>query len=310
MRKMKIFSTLLCLLVILSSCSQYSENESSQPETTQDLSLVPTEASENESSTEAESHSQAEMESEDIPDVLIGLLTHYIPGRDQSTKEDVPQVIRSLEEFKLYCEREEKFVSKDEFQAIAERFDQEFWENCDLLMVNWVEGNTGARTYIVSLTKGKESSEADWVITMRFKQSRAGDTVLTPWQSVTEVPKGVLKEDETFCINNVGTVSYHLMGLESLRTDMWKPADGGELWDMSETPLYLMDTREQLDAYCKAHPELQGEFFELCAGFDDEFWAERDLLLMVWKEEDGAVIPRVDGFLRYRHWNPDKWFGN
>ena len=248
--------------------SRHPENNDSRSETTQGTEMGSTEAIESKTTAEIETQSQEETEAEDISDVLTGPLTHYIPGMDQSTKENIPQVISSMEEFRAYCEKEETFVSKEEFKAIVDRFDQEFWENYDLLMVNWYEGNTGSRSYIVSLTKGNESSEADWIIAKYIKQEKAGNAVFTPWQSITEIPKGMIKEDETFSFEYYGNPINVAYDIESIRTDMWKPADGGKLWDISETPLYLMDTRDQLEDYCKAHPELQGEFLEICARYD------------------------------------------
>ena len=181
------------------------------------------------------------------------------------------------------------------------------------MLLRWVEGNDGGTTQDVMSIKRGESSDTDWVINMRqILYGGIGNAVLTQWLLISEIPDGMLRDDEVIRINYVR--DSRSLNTEStyLRTDMWKPEDGDENWYLNETPVYFMDTKAELDAYCKRHSELGDEFLEACAEFDDEFWQKKDLLLVVMREESGSEQQDKHYFVKKLFKNEvldkDKWY--
>lgn len=259
----------------------------------------------------AEEPSTAEPTTEEArPSVVTDLTAHYLRWRD-SSEEGVTRVIRTAEEYEAYCEEEKQYVSKEKFQAIAGRFDNAFWENYDLALTGLVLGDSGTRLEVLSMTRSGFSDNGWWYINLRPRMN-VGNSVMTAWTVVVEVPEGVLKEGETVRMNYAQDsdsipTTFNCENIY-VRTDMWKPKGGDESWYLHETPLYIMQTKEELKAYCEAHPELSEGFVELCGRYDDQFWEKCDLVLVVQREESSSVRYAVESFFKNPVLSSNTWF--
>lgn len=292
MRKFVVWILLFLSLSILNACGKQPDGKGTQPASTQKTELSSSAAQEDETDTETESgtESEPETEREEVPEKLVNLTTHYIRGADNSIKEDIPKIIRTMEEYEEYCEQASEFISKTEFQLIAKRFDKSFWENYDLLIVRLVAGDTGARFDVLSMTREGGASDADWVINVRPMSWDDGAAVLTPWQFLIEVPEGALKEEEI----RINGAKDSRGGVREgnfwyLRTDMWKPEDGDSDWYLGESPTYFMDTKEELEAYCDAHPELSEGFLNFARGLAMSFGRNRIWHFFIEVETSGRL---------------------
>ena len=187
---MKRFITMLLFVAMLSSCTQYSETKPSQPETTLGTESGSDEAAAGDTTTEIESQSQEETEA--VLDVVTGLTTYYIRGKDGSTSDAVSTLIRTEEDYKEYCEKEKNFVSKEEFQEAAEHFDKDFWEKYDLLMVGRGESSGSIRHEVLTMTGGN----GYWDITVRCLVPVVQSADMAWWTFLIEVPEGLVKDED------------------------------------------------------------------------------------------------------------------
>jgi len=116
MRKMKLFIVLFFYLAFLCSCGRYSAAQTSQPETTLGTESDSDEAAAGDTTTEIESQSQEETEA--VLDVVTGLTTYYIRGKDGSTSDAVSTLIRTEEDYKEYCEKEKILFPRKNFRRL------------------------------------------------------------------------------------------------------------------------------------------------------------------------------------------------
>lgn len=223
MKKISVLITIIFLVTIFCSCGKLPNGEATQPETTkniegeqsttkEDENIETTETeNESESKNQSEFEMETETETEELQDVFSYPTAYFFEGGSgvSDMKVPIPRIIRTEDEFKAYIEkateRQPQFVSKAEVQAAIQRFDEAFWENYDVVMVNIVAGSIHHRYEVISMTREKPDNEcvttadqadSDWFINIRNVYFGAASPALKEWEFWVEIPNGSVKEDE------------------------------------------------------------------------------------------------------------------
>lgn len=269
-------------------------------------------------------YGETETDAPEVPeDIKVQLNAQYIrTGELASYEGELKQpfrVVRSADELNAYYDefkdmyhlgRNEKVYADTTigFLDACDRFDEVFWQNYDLVLAMTIEGSGSIRHEVLSMTKGEEWNDTDWVINVRPLIPEVGTCDMATWIFLIEVPKGILEPDDMVRVDYIKDANSVDTSTTYLRTDTWKPESGNESWYLDETPWCFMDSKEDLEAYGKAHPELTDGFIEFCERYNDAFWQEKDLLVIVQREGSGSIRHKVGKIFRNRTLSNDTWF--
>lgn len=267
---------------------------------------------------------ETETATPEVPeDIKVSLNAQYIRTGELASYEGEPKqpfrVVRSADELNAYYDefKDMYYLGQNEkvyadttigFLDACDRFDEVFWQNYDLVLAMKTEGSGSIRHEVLTMTKGEDWNDTDWVINVRPLIPEVYTCDIAMWIFLIEVPKGILQPDDVIRLdyirdaNQLGTVTTYV------RTDGWKPESGDEKWYLDEAPRYFMDSKAELEAYHEAHPELSEGFFEFCERYNDEFWEEKDLLLVVQREESASIRHSAGEIFRNRILSDDTWF--
>lgn len=269
-------------------------------------------------------YGETETDAPEVPeDITLQLNAQYIRTGELASYEGEPKqpfrVVRSADELNAYYDefkdmyhlgRNEKVYADTTigFLDACDRFDEVFWQNYDLVLAMTIEGSGSIRHEVLTMTKGEEWNDTDWVINVRPLIPEVGTCDMATWIFLIEVPKGILEADDEIRVDYIRDANQLGTSATYVRTDEWKPESGDEKWYLDEAPRYFMDSRAELDAYLDAHPELSEGFFEFCKRYNDEFWQKKDLLLVVQREGSGSIRHSVGKIFRNRILSDDTWF--
>ena len=215
--------------------------------------------------------------------------------------------IHSQSEFEAHCEEFAVSLESEPKKSACARYDETFWENYDLIVMTRSEGSGSYRHEVINMIGRKEKTGIRWRVNVRYIMPVIGSCDMAFWTILVEVPKGIMQPEDTVAANYLTDLtSCSASPKNYLRTDEWMPGAEDEEWYDEGQMIRLMDSEETLREYVAAHPELTEEFADLCGDYGEEFWQENDLILVVLREESGAVSCQVVNVFKNYAFQTDK----
>lgn len=105
---------------------------------------------------------------------------------------------------------------------------------------------------------------------------------------------GIISGSQNQSPAEVGETGWQpLSGQQYIRTDGWREEE-------TYPVITVIRSRAELEAYCAENRtlyDLDSGFLEACSGYDDAYFAEKDLLIVLLEESSGAVRHALDGIL-------------
>ncbi|MBQ6019220.1 MAG: dockerin type I repeat-containing protein [Clostridia bacterium] len=236
--------------------------------------------------------------------------TQYI--RTARNKYDAPEspavhLIRSGAELEKYYNDNKEEFSFDKpfdpspsFRDACEKYDREFFDRSDLLIVFLEEGSGSIRHEVTGVTKTPEGRQ----VSIRADSPRVQTCDMAYWQILIELDKGFITDEKTVTVKIEGRTNYDFAA-SYVRTDWFE--------DEISLPVYLiLGSRAELDAYIDRAKEILtaknpdydsvGEFEKACEKYDEKYFEWQDLVLLTMSEPSGSITHKVTGVFRSSDW--------
>lgn len=192
---------------------------------------------------------------EETTDPLTGNQTEQEPGKTEENKTneypistqhirtdgynegvEYPRitVVRSPEELNAYYEANQELYSLERKETVysdttigfldaCDRYDEDFFERNDLILVLWEEGSGSVRHEIRSITP---SDDHTWVLSGIRKNPEVGTCDMAEWHFMVEIAKDMIKENDEIILDlidwNVVGYRYGYAGIELALPNGWE----------------------------------------------------------------------------------------
>lgn len=257
-------------------------------------------------------------ESEKPKEIEVPLNAQYIRTGELAEYEGEPKrtfrVVRSASELDAYYEefKEVYYLGHNEtvyldttigFLDACDRFDEAFWAEYDLVLATKVEGSGSIRHEVVNMVSTDGGSE--WVINVRVISPGIQTCDMAFWYFLIEVPKGMIEETDTVTLEAVTDRKYAGIydgDVQYIRTNAEECLPEGE-----EEELIILETKNQLTAYCDTYPFSAG-FLAACEEYDEAFWEKNNLIVLVRREGSGSDRHEVRSIFQSELYPEDCWY--
>jgi len=187
-------------------------------------------------------------------------------------------------EFEAYLESHPEL--SDGFFEFCERYDDEFWQKKDLLLIVQWEGSGSIRHSVGTIFRNRILSDDTWFVNMERRIPLAQTEDEAIWHFFIEIQDGKLDAEDVIAIydKDVQVENKSLINVQYLFS-------GNELVVTKEPKVNLIDSQSQLDKYYEANKEKYSissknmyysttDFGEISEAYHPLFWEQNDLLLI------------------------------
>lgn len=191
---------------------------------------------------------------------------------------------------------ESQFSSMPSFRDACEKYDWEFFDQSDLLIVFLEEGSGSIRHEVTGVAKTPEG----WQVSILADSPWVQTCDMAYWQIPIALDKGLIADEKDVTVKLEGRLNYDFTA-SCVRTDWFEE-------DISLPAYSILGSRGELDAYIGRAKEILtvknpdsdrvGEFVKACEKYDEKYFEWHDLVLLTMTEPSGSITHKVTGVFR------------
>lgn len=191
-------------------------------------------------------------------------------------------------EFEAYLEAHPEL--SDGFFAFCERYDDEFWQKKDLLLIVQREESGSIRHSVGKIFRNRILSDETWFVSVerRIPEEQTEDEAI--WHFFIEIQDGKLDAEDVIAIHDkdVQVENKVVIGMEFVCSQ-------NDAASVKDPKIYLISSPEQLDNYFEENKQKYNftekytarRIEEVKAGYNPVFWEQNDIVLIALEGDVG-----------------------
>lgn len=184
------------------------------------------------------------------------------------------------------------------FFEFCERYDDNFWQKKDLLLVVQWEGSGSIRHSVGNIFRNRILSDNTWFVSLerRIPWVQTEDEAI--WHFFIEIQEGKLDAEDVIAIHDkdVQVENKEVIDMEFVCSQ-------NDVASVKDPKIYLISSPEQLDNYFEGNKQKYNftekytarRIEEIKAGYNPVFWEQNDIVLIVLEGDVGQSWHEVSG---------------